>query len=258
MSFNNPTKPFLLFPTQYALINESNVLDDGDLTKMSLAINIALADFCSDWSTTPSQTIAVKKGGSIPPQPAGMPPPILVTLSDVADIPGSYGTHGIVNNVPYAKVFVKPILDNGGVVLYSPTNSFSVSRVTSYHIFGLIGQIAYPSWWNNLQGTVVYGWDLCNPVQGNSIPLKVTNYTVGISDYILPNWANPSSTTRPFNKLDTLTAPLSVDSTGYCITLQNGVVTVVAGSSLDPSIKETVIRQLQADPRFSSMTINTS
>ena len=56
---------------------------------------------------------------------------------------------------------------------------------------------------------------------------------VGLCDWVLPSWSNPKGT-GPFNHLNTLKAPFTLDKNGYIIKLTGGssgnTVSLVFGS----------------------------
>jgi hypothetical protein len=81
---------------------------------------------------------------------------------------------------------------------------------------------------------------------------------VHISDYVLPSWMNTSTSSRPFNKKNTLNAPLTVDENGYSIVVKNGSVGYMFGSNVPQALKDKQFASLQKDKRFAALSINPS
>ena len=248
------SRPSYLSPTQILLVNESTVLSTNDVRTMSLGLNIALADFCYTWGIQPAQTYFPINGVTLSP----MIPSVktyTVTLSDLADISGAYGYHSDMSG--NAKVFAKTILDAGGGVLASTTSALSVAQVVSYEVFEMLSSTLCNSWWITPTGTYLYGGNVCDAVQGRAFTVMTEGHAVAISDYILPAWCIPGSTVGPYNKANTLTAPFTLTTGGYCIrvTFKSATVSYVFGSGVPDSMKQSKNSSLVNDPRFAELTI---
>jgi len=235
--------------TQLYLVNQSTVLQDTDLTTITSAMISSLLGFCRDWSLQTVSVLSVGKGKLIPSTG------VKVYIMDNPDVEGAYGYHTIVNNVPSAKVFVKTIQQSGGAILYSPTTNLSVAQVISHEVYEMLADTICNAWWLTGNGTAFYAAEVCDPVQGNIVPVVVGGKTVGISDYILPAWSDPQSTVGPYNKLNTLRTPMTVDRHGYVVKVSVGTVSYVFGEAVDQATKDKQNASLKDDKRFSSLTI---
>jgi len=238
--------PFGLF-TQVYLVNQSTILQDTDLTTITSAIISSLVDFCSAWQL---QSVVVTSYGKGKTVPAGG---MKVYILDNPDVEGAYGYHTFENNFPLAKVFVTTIQQAGGEILYSPTTNLSVAQVISHEIFEMLANTICNAWWINDNGTAFYAAEVCDPVQGNVVPIVVNGKTVGTNDYILPAWSNSQATSGPYNKLNTLNAPMTVDKKGYVIKVSVGTASYVFGNEVDQDTKNKQNVSLKADKRFSSL-----
>jgi hypothetical protein len=235
--------------TQLYIINQSTVLEDSDLTTITSAVIKSLIDFCNAWKLQSVVVLSIGKGKPIPSNG------VKLYIMDDPDVEGAYGYHTLVNNIPSAKIFVKLIQQQGGAILYSPTTPLSVAQVVSHEVFEMLSDTFCNAWWLTGDGRSFYAAEVCDPVQGNIIPVVVGEKTVGISDYILPAWSNPQSTTGPYNKLNTLLTPMTVDKRGYVIKVSAGAVSYMFGESVDQTTKDKQNATLRADPRFSSLSV---
>jgi hypothetical protein len=59
----------------------------------------------------------------------------------------------------------------------------------------------------------------------------VGSVTVGMSDYIFPEWNDPQSTRGPYNFLRTLTRPFQMSKGGYLMSMKAGGISYVFGNS---------------------------
>ena len=265
-----------------ALINKSTVFSDNDLRTFQLWMNFALQDFCKEWQLQDVTTFVIGFGKPIPDSSDHPGSNIIkLVILDNTDVQGSYGYHGVSNTLPYARVFAKTILDAGGAVLHSETNGLSIAQVISHEIFELLVNKICNMWIINEAGTAFHVAEVCDPVQGNvfTVDKNIVNTAFGqgvlsnlspelvmpqlkqkvhISDYVLPSWMNTSTSSRPFNKKNTLNAPLTVDGNGYSIVVKNGSVGYMFGSNVPQALKDKQFASLQKDKRFAALSINPS
>jgi len=248
------SRPPYLSPTQILLVNDSTVVSTNDVRTISLGLNIALADFCYNWGIQPAQTYFPINGINVPSLNSSIKTYTL-RISDLADISGAYGYHSDVSGTPIAKVFAKTILDAGGGVLRSTTSSLSVAQVVSYEVFEMVANTICNSWWITPNGASLYAGDVCDPVQGSAFTVTTEGKQVAISDYILPAWTG--STVGPYNQANTLTAPFTVATGGYCIRVnfKSATVSYVFGAEVSLSKKEAKLASLQTDTRFTDLTV---
>ena len=125
-------------------------------------------------------------------------------------------------------IFSKIILENGGAVL-AGSGVQTVSQTISHEVFEMLADLRANSWWSDYSGSTFYAAEVCDPVVSNIVPVNVGTILVHMSDWVLPAWSDPLATTGPFNRLNTLTNPMSVDKGGYLITQTNGSINIVRG-----------------------------
>ena len=250
------SRPPYLSPTQILLVNNSTVVSTNDVRTINAAMNIAIAEFCYAWGIHPAITYFPINSLTLPAMnPAAKT--YTVTISDLTDVPGSYGYHSDVSGAAFAKVFAKTILDNGGGILHSATSSLSVAQVISHEIFEMLANTICNTWWVTPSGASLYAGEVCDPVQGNTFSVTVEGKQVSLSDYILPAWALPGSKTGPYNQANTLTAPFTLAKGGYCIRVNMKAATVsyVFGSEVPSSIQDSQFTKLKNDVRFAGLAV---
>jgi hypothetical protein len=239
-----------------AIINSSTLVSDVQGNFIVKALNVLLPKFCKDWNITPTLTVYVPKG-----QKTNNVRKIF--LLDSADVQGALGYHDLSSNVPYGKCFAQTVLSDGGVILYSKDPSVpTLAEVVCHEVFELLVNPLCNEWWDIGDSKTFYAREPCDPVQNNALTVSVLvspassryNSTlrkvvatpavyqnVGCSDWILPAWANPQDTTGPFNHLNTLKAPFTLDKGGYGIKMSGGTVgyqmTMMFGSAVTPAQK---------------------
>lgn len=210
--------------------NQSSVVTNLQFQQMITAMNQFLITLCQDWSITTIQLFPV----------FASPNNIVnntIFIFDNTDSPGALGYHFDVGGLAVGKVFAKTILDYGGVVLYKDQLTMTVAQCLCHEALEMIGNANINKWFLDNKG-VFWAGELCDAVQNNLIVITLPgNIRVGLSDYVLPKWFSPNSRTKPFNKLNTLNSPFSVDRLGYSITIKNNRVISVYGESY-PAIKK--------------------
>jgi hypothetical protein len=208
-----------------AIVNKSTVLTDAEGDAIYRAMNMVLPIFCRDWNFPTITTVYIAKGKTTTI-------PIQCVLLDTSDVQGALGYHDEnTNNIAYAKVFVKTILQYGGAPLLGANTTVpTVASVVAHEIFETIADMNANVWWMLPNNSTLYAGEVCDPVEGNLTIVQVPNGPrVGLSDWILPAWADPKSKSGPYNHNNTLRAPFTLDRGGYVIALKNGRVNYVFG-----------------------------
>ena len=204
--------------------NNSTMLKTSDMALMIAALNTQLPAFCNAWNRPQYRCVAA---------PSSMRPGsyMYCNFLDAADMQGALAYHTETNNVPFSRVFVKTILSYGGAIQMGATASVpTVAQAFSHEIYEMIGNQNVNVWWQRPDGNLVPA-EVTDPVQGAIVPVKVGSITVGLSDYVMPNWADPQATARPFNFLNTLTRPFQVAKGGYVVLMRGGSMSYVFGAS---------------------------
>ena len=208
----------------YTIFNQSTVVSTQNLQNMVKAINIYLITFCNDWGLAPIQLVI--STSSVHPNNS-------IYMLDDTDSPGALGYHDEINGKSYAKIFARTILGYGGVILYKDSHTFTVAQVLSHELLEMIGNSEVSKWYLDNNGTLWAG-ELCDAVESNIILYTLPgNIKVGLSDYVLPSWFSPDTTTRPFNKLNTIQTPFELDFGGYSIIIEitSGYIDTIYGSA---------------------------
>ena len=205
--------------------NKSTVLKNTDMFLMINAINTMLPAFCTSWSLKQYTCIAA------PPNTRVGSTGMYCVFLDTSKSPGTLAFHTETGNVPYGEVFVKTVLQYGGAILMGSKNTVpTVAQAFAHEIFEMLVNPNINVWWQSSNSTLVPA-EVCDPVQSVVVPVKVGAVTVGMSDYILPEWNDPQSTRGPYNFLRTLTRPFQMSKGGYLISMKAGGISYVFGSS---------------------------
>ena len=206
----------------YTIFNQSSVVNTTQLQNIVKAINTLLVNVCVDWGLA-ATNLVIGTGTRYPNN--------TLLLQDLTDEPGALGYHYEDSGKVIGKVFAKTIINYGGAVLYRDNWTFTVAQCICHELLEMMGNSQINKWFLDNNG-IFWAAELCDPVQGNLIVYTLSgNVKVGLSDYVLPSWFSPDITTRPFNKLNTLTSPFSIASGGYAIIIDNYSVEAVYGMS---------------------------
>jgi len=119
------------------------------------------------------------------------------------------------NGVPYARVFVDPILDNGGTWLRGAN---SVAATVSHEMCELVGDPTANHWVENARGALV-AVELCDPVESCAYTIALRDgRRVSVSDFVYPDWFNPyvDAGTR-LDHSGVLRKPFAIAPDGYVI-----------------------------------------
>jgi hypothetical protein len=207
-----------------AIMNESKLVTDAQGKAIVGALNSLLPKFCNDWNMRPVSAVYY-------PRNTVSPIPIKCYIYDNTKAEATLAYEDEINDVPYTKVFVQKILENGGAVL-AASDGPTVSQRISHEVFEILVDLRANSWWSDYSGVTFYAAEVCDPVESNVVPVTVGGALVQMSDWVLPAWSDPQATKGPFNYLNTLTNPMSVDKGGYIITQTNGTVNTVTGCKI--------------------------
>ena len=226
---------------KFYLNNKSTVVSNEDFLLMIKGLNIFFQNFSEDWNLGSIEIL-----NSTQPLDNNFPDTIVVFNSIDDDISSEYNFDTDQNSV--ARIFAKTILDSGGSLFYTDDYTITIPQQISSEIIGLISNYDMNKWYMDGNSELWWG-DLCSPVYGNIFSFDLDDQTIiGFSDYVLPNYFGPSGKERPYNKMDTLMGPFSMDDCGYSIKFENGVFKSLFGSNCsDEKIQqvETYIGEFQ-------------
>jgi len=210
-----------------AIMNESKLVTDFQGKAITSALNSLLPKFCNDWNMRPVSAVYY-------PRNTLSPIPLKCYIYDTAEAEAALAYKDEINDVPYAKVFVQKILENGGAVLAASNGGPTVSQRISHEVFEMLVDLRGNSWWSDFSGATHYAAEVCDPVESNLVSVNIGGALIQLSDWVLPAWSDPQASKGPFNHLNTLTNPMSVDKGGYIITQSNGTTNTVTGCKISP------------------------
>jgi hypothetical protein len=203
-----------------AVINESTLVSNADITTMCQAIQIQLDLHVLPAWNMKSATIKFYANKAQVPGYAWV-----VNMLDNSTQAGALGYHSLDNDVVDAFIFAEPVLTNGGATLiFDPSNpdQYTVSATLSHEVCEMVGD-RFANGFSvgpTLDTYNMYCQELCDPVENDSYGITVDGYTVAVSNFLFPSWFNPEATTKlnaPFDYLGKLTAPFTMDAGGYMI-----------------------------------------
>jgi hypothetical protein len=170
--------------------------------------------------------------------------PNTIFILDTTDEAGALGYHFDNSGDAIGKVFAKTIIQYGGVVLYKDNTTMTVAQCLCHELLEMIGNPNINKWFLDNNG-IFWAGELCDAVENNLYVINLAgNVKVGLSDYVLPSYFSPNSTQRPFNKMNTLTTPFSVDHYGYAITIQGNDIVAIYGSKFPEEKKVDVVEDI--------------
>jgi len=195
------------------------------------ALNTMLPAFCTAWSL--KQYSCVAAPANTRPGANGL----YCVFLDTSTSPGALAFHTENANIPYGEVFVKTVLQYGGAILMGANSTVpTVAQAFAHEIFEMLVNPNINVWWQVSNSTLIPA-EVCDPVEGSIVPVKVGAVTVGLSDYVLPAWNDPQSTRGPYNFLNTLTKPFQMSKGGYVVSMKAGATSYVYGEVATPFIQ---------------------
>ena len=221
------------------IYNRSSCVTADQFQKIIIACSQYFTSFSIDWKMEPIQIVSATYNSR---------DPVLdntVYILDTTDIHGALGYHYESNGISISKIFAKTVLDYGGVVLYKDVNTFTVAQTVSHEILEMIGNGNINKWYLDNNGTF-WAAEMCDAVENNLYVLTIIGNTkVGLTDYILPAWTKPDIKVGPFNKMNTLRAPFTIDRYGYSIIIRRNSVSAVYGSHISEVRREEVTKNVE-------------
>lgn len=224
-----------------ALVSVSNRLTGEELEAMSNAIKIQLSrDICPAHGLAVPGWVFYDKMKDVKEDESA------IVIGDRADVEGALGYHAEdLKAMPYGKVFVDLILDNGGSSIGDPNRPerSSISATLSHEV----AELLFDPWCNGWsQGPVLpqgslYGQELGDPVQdGQYFIGDVAASPIGVSNFVYPQWFNIGQTTKSpvYDKMCVLHAPFTRTPGGYFIVSNGRKETALMGEAMPEWLKE--------------------
>lgn len=195
-----------------ALVNESKHVSAAQVSDIYAALHSQATEFGKAWGFVKPTFLA-----------RGTVNATTLLIVDTPDQAGALGYHSTdPRGKPYGRIFVNPVLDNGGTVLGdSGDPSLSVSAVASHEFL---------EWWLDPfcqlwadQGRRSVAYEACDPVENDAYIVR----GVAVSNFVLPAWFNPDDSAGPWDYLGRLPGPFSMSKGGYLIQMADGKVSQV-------------------------------
>jgi hypothetical protein len=149
--------------------------------------------------------------------PAGA---LVISFFDDADQAGDLGWHTEgPNGVQYGKVFVNPVLQNGGTPL---TGELSVSSVLSHEVVeGWLDPTC--SLWVDTNAGKLIAYEGADPVENDSYQIGVGQNPVRVSNFVYPNWFDAQAPKNSrFDYLGRVKGPFLMSKNGYYVSMAEG------------------------------------
>lgn len=222
-----------------SIINHSKIITNAQANVMTKAVQKQITSHVAPaWEYKPATVSFYADQKQVPAKSC------VVGIFDQPTQANALGYHSEDNDVIDGFIFVSPVLDNKGVVLYDSTNpqNVSVASVLSHEVCEMFGD-EFATYWAD--GPIIpqgnqYALELCDPVESDSYTIKIGKDMVSISNFVYPSWFNPQATNAdaPFDYLKKLTAPFSMTPGGYMIVQSAGKTKSVFGESMPDWKKE--------------------
>ena len=151
-----------------------------------------------------------------------------IALLEDADEASALGYHDLgPDGMPYARVFLGPILDDGGTWLLG---SDSVAATVSHEACEMIGDPTANHWAQTRRGALV-AQELCDPVESLAYRIELRDgRRVSVSDFVYPDWFNPfAAPGAQLDHMDVLGRPFEIAEDGYVIRKTPGGIRNVYG-----------------------------
>jgi hypothetical protein len=200
-----------------AVINKSARVTDDQVQLMTWACGAQIAKHAAPlWDRAPAMMTFYKDSSQVPPDA------YLIAIVDEPDVAGALGYHTETNNgAVVSYIFVSPILDNGGVVLYDAANpqNTSVASVLSHEALEAFVDPFVNVWVDGpvrAQGSC-YSMEVADPVEGDSYAIMTHGQLVSVSNFVGPHYFDNSAVGKRYDWLNKLRAPFTMTQGGYMV-----------------------------------------
>lgn len=201
---------------EIALLNYSSKVTDSDAAWMARACNaqiikqLAPAYEREPWPVTLYDDISRLPIGSCYP----------IVILDTSDYPGALGYHDDDVGFIYGRVFVNPVIENGGGGILS--GNVSVSGVLSHEVCELFCDSEINLWAKGPMTTNgdQYAVEVCDPVEADEFSISVGSIwgkkLVNVSNFVTPAWFKLKGSGL-YDYLGKLHAPFTMTPGGYMV-----------------------------------------
>jgi hypothetical protein len=233
ININNQPGVIMTMPSIRMYINnKSTLVSSVQVNKMVEACNILLPEVAKSWGVNYSP---VTYAGA-PPKPSETDWVFNIIDTDPNNS-GFEAFHTVEGGLVDGYIMAKPTLDYGGTILYGGKRNHNQPTIAAslfHEIVEALGDPECNAWWKNSSGTInsfdqngnpittagahYVACEICDPVQMNVVAVTLRDgKKVGLSDFVLPSWSDVGNRVGPFNYLNTLKAPFTIDLGGYVV-----------------------------------------
>lgn len=198
-----------------AVVNHSTRLAESDLDLAVRAVAHQVRyDVAPEWGARPVSVVHAAPASHIP---AGA---YVIGVYDDADQANALGYHSEeADGTVYGKVFVSPVLDNGGSALDGP---LSVSAVLSHEVLETFAD-PHVQLWASDGGSCLYAYEICDAVEDSSYTVPVGTRHVAVSNFVTQAYFDAQAPTgAKLDFLGTITQPLEISKGGYVVRITLG------------------------------------
>jgi hypothetical protein len=144
---------------------------------------------------------------------------VLGVLDD-ADQAGDLGWHTEDNGVYYGRIFVRPVLENGGNALTAP---LSVASVGSHEALEIFVDPTCNRWAETGNSDIEVALEVCDPVESSYYTVPVGTTKVTVSNFVYESWFD-SQATGKLDYNDECHSPFTMAKGGYIVLKKRGKV----------------------------------
>jgi hypothetical protein len=219
--------------TNICLVNKSTLATAEEVSVMARACATQLRQhFAPLWGLLPAPVTYLRDEDQAPPGSW------VIAVLDDSDQAGALGWHTEEQgDLIYGRVFVRPVLDNGGDVLSKP---LSVASVASHEVLETAADPRCNLWADDGRG-VAYALEVCDPVESDAYAVVVRGHgRVTVSNFVTPAWFDPNAGTGDrFDWLGRVSSPFAMTEGGYVVVMREGKVDQHYGERYPDWRKET-------------------
>jgi hypothetical protein len=171
-------------------------------------------DVAPVWGAKTASVVFLPKDAAVP---AGS---YAIGIYDNADQADALGYHSEeADGTVYGKVFVSPVLDNGGTAL---TGELSVAAVLSHEVLETFVD-PHVQLWASDGGDGLYAYEVCDAVEDGAYAVTVGGKKVSVSNFVLPSYFDAQTPAgEKVDFLGQLTRPFEISKGGYAVKITLG------------------------------------
>jgi len=190
----------------FNVINKSSKISKEDLELMVEACRVQLKDHAAPLLGRIEWEIKIDGNDGFP-----------MVIMDDSDHATALGYHSQdPDGKVWGRVFVNPILNNGGTIL---NGTKSVSVVLSHEILETFYN-PFINLWSHRGDETFVAVEVCDPVENSSYEININGKNVSVSNFVLDPWFDKEMINEArYDYLSTIKAPLTLAHGGYNIIL---------------------------------------